>query len=162
MADIKITSLTANTTPVSTDIVPMVDDPGGTPLTQKITIGNLLKALFTAKGDILVGSGSKTGVVLGVGSDGQVLTADAASSGGVKWATGGGGASYTSATFTNGSLSAGVLTITHSKGTVPFCIVFCDNNGKEVKPDLTFSNNSLACDFTNFGTLSGTWQYSYL
>ena len=44
MADIKITGLGENTTPLSTDILPMVDDPAGTPLTQKITIANLLSA----------------------------------------------------------------------------------------------------------------------
>lgn len=42
MANAKITALTENTTPVSTDILPMVDDPAGTPVTQKITIANLL------------------------------------------------------------------------------------------------------------------------
>ena len=42
MADLKITQLNANTSPVITDIVPMVDDPGGTPATQKITMANLL------------------------------------------------------------------------------------------------------------------------
>lgn len=44
MADSKITALTANTTPLTTDILPMVDDPAGTPATQKITIANLLQA----------------------------------------------------------------------------------------------------------------------
>ena len=45
MADVKITGLTANTTLASGDLLVMVDDPGGTPLTQKITIDNFLKAL---------------------------------------------------------------------------------------------------------------------
>ena len=54
MADTKISALGANTTPALTDIVPLVDDPGGTPVTQKITIANLLSlaypigAVFTA------------------------------------------------------------------------------------------------------------------
>ncbi len=51
MADAKITALTANTTPALTDIVPMVDNPGASPLTQKITIANLLNtpsATFTS------------------------------------------------------------------------------------------------------------------
>jgi hypothetical protein len=43
MADAKISALTANTTPALTDIIPMVDDPSGTPVTQKITLENLLK-----------------------------------------------------------------------------------------------------------------------
>lgn len=45
MADTKITALTANTTPAVTDILPMVDDPAGSPLTQKITFQNFLKVI---------------------------------------------------------------------------------------------------------------------
>mgnify|MGYP000556016575 CR=1 FL=1 len=51
MADTKITALTANTTPVSTDILLMVDDPGGTPLGQKITLQSL-KDYFCPSGQI--------------------------------------------------------------------------------------------------------------
>ena len=45
MADQKITALTENTTPVSTDLVAVVDDPAGTPATQKMTLANLLFGL---------------------------------------------------------------------------------------------------------------------
>lgn len=45
MADAKITALTANTTPAVTDILPMVDDPSGSALTQKITISNFFKVI---------------------------------------------------------------------------------------------------------------------
>lgn len=45
MANTKITALPENTTPVSTDIVPIVDDPAGTPASQKITVANLSKAV---------------------------------------------------------------------------------------------------------------------
>ena len=48
MADSKLTALTANTTPASADILYIVDDPGGSPLSQKITWGNLLGANLTA------------------------------------------------------------------------------------------------------------------
>lgn len=44
MADTKITALTENTAPIATDILPMVDDPAGTPLTQKVSITNLFTA----------------------------------------------------------------------------------------------------------------------
>lgn len=43
--------------------------------------------LATAKGDLLAASGSAVLARLGVGTDGQVLTADAAQALGVKWAT---------------------------------------------------------------------------
>lgn len=57
MADLKITALTANTTPLLTDILPMVDDPIGTPLTQKIT--------FSDAGSVFANPPSNDGRALG-------------------------------------------------------------------------------------------------
>jgi hypothetical protein len=45
MADTKITALTALTAIATGDILVVVDDPGGSPVTKKITIDNLLDAL---------------------------------------------------------------------------------------------------------------------
>lgn len=45
MADSKTTALTANTTPQPSYIFEMVSDPGGSPLSQKITFENFLKVL---------------------------------------------------------------------------------------------------------------------
>ena len=42
MADLKITQLTELTSPLISDIVPIVDDPSGSPVTKKITLSNLL------------------------------------------------------------------------------------------------------------------------
>lgn len=47
MADTKITALTANTDPLVTDIMPLVDDPGGSAATQKATILTL-QGVFSA------------------------------------------------------------------------------------------------------------------
>lgn len=41
MADAKITALPENTTPATTDIMPIIDDPGGSPASEKITLANL-------------------------------------------------------------------------------------------------------------------------
>jgi hypothetical protein len=41
MADLKITQLNAVTTPLTTDIMPIVTDPGGSPETKKVTLANL-------------------------------------------------------------------------------------------------------------------------
>ena len=46
MADQKITELTENTTPLGTDLLALVDDPAGTPATQKIKLDTLAN-LFT-------------------------------------------------------------------------------------------------------------------
>ena len=45
MADKKTTALTATTTPVSTDIVAIVVDPSGTPLSRKVTLNNFGTAI---------------------------------------------------------------------------------------------------------------------
>uniref|UniRef100_A0A6M3KNK0 Putative tail fiber protein n=1 Tax=viral metagenome TaxID=1070528 RepID=A0A6M3KNK0_9ZZZZ len=41
--NVKITDLVEETTPVTTDIMLMVDDPGGSPVSKKVQIGNLWK-----------------------------------------------------------------------------------------------------------------------
>ena len=61
-------------------------------LTGGVTSGTAdLKFNTTAKGGLLVGTGSGTVSELGVGTNGQVLTADSTTATGLKWATAGGG-----------------------------------------------------------------------
>lgn len=56
MADLKITQLTELTTaPANTDILPFVDDPGGSPATKKITVGNLMGGLIAPQGFLING-----------------------------------------------------------------------------------------------------------
>lgn len=51
--------------------------------------------IITTKGDLILGSAADVPARLGVGSDGQVLTADSGSTNGIKWATpSGSGAGY--------------------------------------------------------------------
>jgi hypothetical protein len=70
------------------------------------------------------------------------------------------------ATFTNASLTAGVLTITHNLAlSAPYSIwvVIFDNTYKQVYPDeITGATNTVAIDLTSFGTLTGTWGYAYV
>jgi hypothetical protein len=43
MADNKITALTEDTAPLTTDLVMTVDDPAGTPINKKVTIANVTR-----------------------------------------------------------------------------------------------------------------------
>jgi len=47
MANTKIENLGELTSPISTDIIPIVDDPAVTPITKKVTIANLLAVSHT-------------------------------------------------------------------------------------------------------------------
>jgi hypothetical protein len=64
-------------------------------LTLPDATGTLLStALFSAKGTILIGTGSGTFTSQSVGANGSVLTADSAEEDGVKWVAASGGASF--------------------------------------------------------------------
>lgn len=60
MADTKITGLTENTTPITTDILPMVDDPAGTAVTQKVSIANLLTDTILSMRDTTTNNATTT------------------------------------------------------------------------------------------------------
>jgi len=112
MSDKKITQLTALTTVDNSDVIAIVDDPAGTPVTKKVTadvlgeymstnthvvnaISSAVSVLGTpidesivdAKGDLIVGSDADTVVRVAVGSNNQVLLADSTQTAGVRWAT---------------------------------------------------------------------------
>lgn len=53
MADTKISALTAMTTPVDADLLPVVDDPAGTPATQRLTFSNSWTNYYKGKADAL-------------------------------------------------------------------------------------------------------------
>jgi len=84
MPDEKISQKTLNSTPIGSDQVPIVDDPTGTPETQRTTIENLVGYLVTTAGDILYATASRTLARLGIGTAGQVLTVNGAADG-VEW-----------------------------------------------------------------------------
>ena len=63
-----------------------LDSVSGTNTGDQDLSGLVPKSLVDAKGDLLVGTAADAVGRLAVGTDGQVLTADAASAGGVKWA----------------------------------------------------------------------------
>jgi hypothetical protein len=53
----------------------------------EIAADAVLDATFTTKGDIIAASGANTPIRVGVGTNGQVLTANSGATAGVAWAT---------------------------------------------------------------------------
>jgi hypothetical protein len=93
--------------------------------------GGIQPTLLTTKGDIIVATGNATLVRQGVGSDGQVLTADSTQADGVAWAAPS-GSSYVSWTPT-------ITGITVGNGTVVGSYV---KNGKFVSGYVRFTMGS--------------------
>ena len=96
----------------------------------------------------------------------NVTAADDAGNNRTNITVGGGGGSATRGTFTDGSLVAGVLTITHSLGLsapYPVIVKIFRDTGVEVIPSLvTGSANSVAVDLTAYQPLANTWGYIYM
>jgi len=126
MADSKVTDLTENTTPAVTDLLYIVDDPGGTPAGQKVTLANI-KALvndittdaeWDAAGDLVYGTGANTADRLAIGTVGQVLTVNAGETA-PEWANAASGDVATDAIFdAKGDLAVGTGANTAAKLTV--------------------------------------------
>ena len=84
---------------------------GGT--SGDVTVTNSMATAMTTKGDIIVATGSGTFVRQGVGTNGQVLTADSTQADGVIWATPAGG-NWTLAA--SGALSGASVTVSSLTG----------------------------------------------
>lgn len=115
------------------------------------------------QGDILYRNGSGW-VNLHHGTDGQVLTTKG-NGANPEWATPS-AASVTRGTFVNADLSTGVLTVTHNKGlSAPYSLIVqvFNNSAQMIIPDqVTGLTNTFTIDLTSYGTLTGTWGYSYI
>ncbi len=93
------------------------------------------------------------------------VSAAAAASSASEAATSAAAASGVAAVFTDSSLAAGVLTITHSLGLdAPYILDFAvmNNSNQLIDPDsVTFAANSITVDLGSYGTLTGNWAYLY-
>jgi hypothetical protein len=146
---------------------------GGTSGT--VTVTNSMATAIDAKGDLIAGTGADAFARLGVGSNGQVLTADSGETTGLKWATASSGGETLLSTTT---LSGASTTISVSGGYNDLKIVVygmtCGSNGYlTLKPN---NSSSLAYYYTayqNGASAAGpevkngsTWDldqgYSYL
>lgn len=101
-----------------------------------------------AKGDILASPGSNTLNKLSVGTDGHVLTADAASTNGVKWAAGGGGGS--------GMLALVVNYSNYTWSNMPAALNFWRQEASAYKVDLTNFTQARLVVHTTSGALAGS------
>jgi hypothetical protein len=97
-----------------------------------IDIGGTLKATdFAAKGDLLSASANDTLSVLSVGTNGQVLTANSATSSGLQWSTP--DVTLTNAvTLTNKTLTAPIINLSINSQGSSYTLVLADN-GKMVE-----------------------------
>lgn len=107
---------------------------------------------ITTLGTIATGTWQGTSIALGFGGTGATNAAGAR--------TNLGAAGIYRTSFTNASITAGVLTITHGLGQQFNRVAIYDNNNKEVIADeiTATSATQTAIDLTSFGTLTGTWQ----
>lgn len=72
------------------DILTIIGVESGADVTDATNVasaGAVMESDFTAKGDMVIGSGVGTAAVLTVGTNGQVLTADSTQATGAKWST---------------------------------------------------------------------------
>jgi hypothetical protein len=88
--------------------------------------GGIQPTLLTTKGDIIVATGNATLVRQGVGTNGQVLTADSTQADGVIWATPASGSTFAGVSVydsSNQAISSGVTTA------LTFNLEYFDTNG---------------------------------
>lgn len=111
------------------------------------------QASITTLGTITTGTWQGTEIAIAKGGTGATTAAGARSSLGA--------AGVARGSFTNATLSAGVLTVTHSLGQQFVQFEIYDNNNKRVSPDdITATSNSAGTiDLTTFGAIVGTWNW---
>lgn len=134
MADTKFTGLTAITNPLGNDILPIVDDPDGTPLSRKIKVGDLIEGGFTTTataGGTTTLTDASTKIQEFTGSSNQTVVLPNATT------------LSNGRTFTIHNNSTGILTINANGGTQVALI-----------SNLTSANIQL----TNNGTAAGVWD----
>lgn len=177
----EINGLTDKGTPVDADVILAEDSAAGTAFSKiKITWANIKATLKTYFDGLYDAVGAATSAinghkdlstgVHGVGAGTIAKTSDitkaAVGLSNVTDDTQVKASQLKRATFVNGDLSTGKLTITHNLGlSAPYSVivVIFDNNSKQIIPDeVTGATNTVEIDLTSYGTLSGTWGYLLL
>lgn len=106
---------------------------------------------ITTLGTITTGVWNGTAIAIANGGTG------ATTQGGARTALGASGVSVT--TFTNASLSSGILTVTHGLGNqFPQVTIYDSTNKQIIADEVTGTSTTVATiDLTSYGTLSGNW-----
>jgi hypothetical protein len=136
-------------TPASGDIEGVTAGTGisGGGTSGTVTITNSMATEITAKGDLIVGTGSATFDNLPVGSNSQILVADSTASTGLKWATpaSGGGMTLLSTTSLTGAATITISSISQSYTNLYILItgltVTTGTYTLKLKPNASTANN---------------------
>jgi hypothetical protein len=135
-------------TPTTGDITAVTAGTGisGGGSSGDVTVTNSMATAYTTKGDLVPATGSAAFARLGVGTNGQILTADSTAATGMAWATaagGGGMTSIASGTFSTGS---GTQTLSSISGSYKdlFLVVrgYKPQASQESRPFVRFNNVS--------------------
>jgi hypothetical protein len=125
--------------------------------------GGIQPTLLTTKGDIIVATGNATLVRQGVGTNGQVLTANSAQADGVEWATPAAGGMTLLA---SGTLSGASLDLTSISGSYQDLRLVVRNllpATDATKLRLRFNNNSTANSYQWNSVANGvTFDFTYI
>lgn len=111
-------------------------------------------AIVDAKGDIIAATGADTPARLGVGTNGQVLTADSAEATGLKWATAAAGGLTVITSFTANN-TVGTYTVSSIPGTYKQIVIV----GQGIKSSVT-NYREIGLRFN--GDTGANYSYGYL
>ena len=124
---------------------------GGT--SGAVTITNDMATAMTTKGDIIIATGSGTYVRQGVGTNGQVLTANSAQADGVEWTTiGAGGMTLLSTT----TLSGATTTISSISGSYVNLVAYVVADRPAAAAGFYVSHNGNSANYSNWGNQQGS------